>query len=87
MAHEPKFSVGQRVIVRADNVCGVIHVGYYGHIADVSLPDPVRNRYRQPMYGVHLDGRDGCEAAPWMLSTTEGFNPFGFFEDELEAAD
>lgn len=83
----PKFSVGQRVIVRADNLCGVIHVGYYGHIAHVELPHPPHNQYTQPMYDVHLDGRDGCEAAPWMLSDAQGFNPFGFFENELEAAD
>lgn len=80
----PKFVVGQRVIVRDDNCCGAIHAGYYGHIAHVALPDPARNQHKQPLYDVRLDGRNGAEAAPWML---EEYNPFAFFEDELEAAD
>jgi hypothetical protein len=78
-----KFAVGQRVIVKQENLCGAIHAGYYGHIA--SVRESARNR--QPVYGVHLDGRHGYEIEPWMLSTEEGFNPLAFFEDELEAAD
>lgn len=82
-----KYSVGQRVIVKPENLCKTLHVGYFGHIVTAEEPDPTRNRYLQPVYYVHLEGRAGREAAPWMLSEATGFNPFGFFESEIEATD
>jgi len=78
-----KFTTGQRVIVKPENLCGATHAGYYGHIVSVQEPDPAHNSYRQPLYDVHLEGRDGKEVASWI----QGFNPLAFFEDELEAAD
>jgi len=87
MSYKAKFSIGQRVIVKPENTSGVLNVGYYGHVSRMEVPDPGRNVLKVPVYYVHLKGRVGREAAPWMLSETEGFNPFGFWEFELEAAD
>lgn len=87
----PKFQLGQRVICikglpgekYSDKAETWNHIGYYGHITKVVEPQgPILER----MYHVHLKGRTGCEAAPWMLNGP-WFNPFPFQEDELEAAD
>jgi hypothetical protein len=87
MAGLNKFTMGQRVMVKPENLCGTIHVGYYGHVVRIEVPNEALNRYKQPLYHVYLCGRSGQESCWWMLSETEGYNPFGFFEDELEATD
>lgn len=80
-----KFRVGQRVICVDPVNPNLDHHGYYGRVTAVHVPDPKRNSLLVPVYDVSLMGRAEGVCEPFMLDA--GFDPYPFFESELEAAD
>jgi hypothetical protein len=92
-ADVPRFSVGQRVIVK-ENSPSDRHVlealphnqiGYFGHVERIDVIDESAPLL-QNLYWIRLLGRTGEDPAPWMLEEP-WFNPFAFWEYQLEAAD